>query len=145
MLVGLISKRVVGPLTATADLSGGRSTGIDRMHPRIRQSQTQSLRPCGSNCTRRAMPRWTLVLICVWNLPHHLCPEPLPCAATLRSDHDRQIQATNEARRCHPLAGCRYQSGEHRKGSVEHDPGSSCFWRRHHPSHHDQGKSHPTP
>ena len=38
--------------------------------------------------------------ISVRNLPHDLCPK----TATLRFDHDREIQATEETRRCYPLA-----------------------------------------
>ena len=66
-------------------------------------------------------------------------------AATSRFDNDKEIQAAKEAGRCYPLAGYRHWAGEYRKGSLEHDTSSSCFWRRHYPPHYDQGEFHAPP
>ena len=114
---------------------------IDRVQPRTRRSQIRpyDLPTKWANYTRYAALSWTLVLAGIRELP---C-DPCTASPLCRFDHDRQIKATSEAQRCHPLTGCRHRPGEHREGSLEHDTSSSCFWRRHYPSHYDQGEFHP--
>ena len=115
----------------------------DQVNPRTSQSQTQSMQPSRQiGPTTPGVPRQDgRSCLSAFGIFRIALVQHRYLTVTLRFDHDRQIQATKESRHCYPLTGCRHRSGEHRKGSVEYDPCSSCFWRRHYPSRYNQGKS----